>query len=435
DWLKIRSERTEAFAVIGFTEPKGSRSGFGGLHLARPAPGGGWAYVGRVGSGFGAELLEDLRKRFEPLRRPKPVTEVPKADKSSVWLTPEVVIEVTYLTQTEEGIIRQSRFRALRDESAAELAAHAVEVEVDSSPGDRPREVKVSNPGKIFFPEHGITKGELIEYHRAIAPFMLPYLKDRPIALARYPDGIYGKSFFQKHAPAFVPGWVRTAAIWSEQSGREREQFVIDDVDMLVYLINLGCIPIHAWTARVETLLRPDWVILDLDPKEAPFAHVVEIALAAKTLADELEIPAFVKTSGASGLHVLVPLGARFEHAQAKTLAHLLAALLVERLPKIATVDRSLDRRDGKVYIDFVQNGRGRLLAAPYTVRERPGAPVSCPLDWSELGPDLGPRDFTIRDVPARMADRQRCPLAGVLGEGIDLEALLERVSGVPSRK
>lgn len=432
DWLKIRSERTEAFAVIGFTEPKGSRTGFGGLHLARPAPGGGWTYVGRVGSGFGAELLDELRRRFESLRRKTPVTEVSKSDKASVWLEPEVVVEVTYLTQTEEGIIRQSRFRSLREEKATELARDAVEVEVDSSPSTRPHEVKISNPKKIFFPEDGITKEELVAYHRLIAPFMLPYLKDRPIALARFPDGIHGKSFFQKHAPAFVPGWMRTAAIWSEQSGREREQFVVDDVDMLIYLINLGCIPIHAWTARVDTLLRPDWVILDLDPKEAPFAHVVEIALAAKRLADELEIPAFVKTSGSSGLHVLVPLGARRDHRQAKTLAHLLAALLVERLPKIATIDRSLERRDGKVYIDFVQNGRGRLLAAPYTVREKPGAPVSCPLEWSEVGPELGPRDLTIRNVPDRMAARGVCPLAGVLGRGIDLSALLTKLGGPP---
>lgn len=428
EWLKIRSERTEAFAVIGYTEPKGSRTGFGGLHLARPDGKGGWTYVGRVGSGFTTALLEELRERFEALTQPSPATEVPKPDKSSVWLRPEVVIEVTYLLETDEGIIRQSRFRAVREESAADLAAEG-DLPGLEDPADSPRrEVKFSNLRKVFFPEDGITKGDLLDYHRAIAPWMLPYLDNRPIALARYPDGIHGKSFFQKHAPAFTPSWVRTAAVWSEQSGREREQFVVGDVQTLEFLVNLGSIPIHAWTARIETLDHPDWVIVDLDPKDAPFSHVVEIALEAKAIADELEIAAYVKTSGSSGIHVLVPLGARYTHGQAKVVAHLLARLLVDRLPKIATIDRSLDRRDGRVYIDFVQNGRGRLLAAPYTVRERPGAPVSTPLEWSELTLDLNPRDWNIHTVPPRLQARGRCPMHGVLGPGIDLARLLKRL-------
>ena len=428
EWLKIRSERTEAFAVIGYTEPKGTRSGFGGLHLARPDGKGGWTYVGRVGSGFTTALLDELRARFEPLRQPQPITDVPKPDKSSVWLRPEVVIEVTYLLQTDDGIIRQSRFRSVRDETAIELAADGDLPGLDDPSEGPPKRVKFSNLRKVFYPEDSITKGDLLGYHRTIAPWMLRYLADRPIALARYPDGIHGKSFFQKHAPAFTPSWVRTAAIWSEQSGREREQFVVEDVETLEFLVNLGCIPIHAWTARVDTLEHPDWVILDLDPKEAPFRHVVEIALAAKALADELQIETFVKTSGSSGMHVLVPFGAKYSHRQAKVVAHLLAKLLVDRVPKIATLDRSIDRRDGRVYIDFVQNGRGRLLAAPYTVRERPGAPVSTPLEWSELTLDLDPKDWNIKTVPARLEALGRCPLAGVLGPGIDLEGLLKRI-------
>lgn len=431
DWLKIRSERTEAFAVIGYTAPKGSRTGFGGLHLARPDATGGWCYVGRVGSGFTEDLLESLTDRFAGLETDAPPCDVPKPDKSSVWLRPDVVVEVTYLTQTEEGIIRQSRFRALRDEPAS-LLMEGAELPALEDPGDSPKgRVSFTNLDKVFFPEHGITKGELIEYHREVAPWMLRYLKDRPIALARYPDGIHGKSFFQKHAPAFTPSWVRTARIFSEQSEKEREQFVVDDLETLEFLINLGCIPIHAWTARVSSLEHPDWAVLDLDPKEAPFSSVVRLALAAKSLADALELPAFVKTSGSSGMHVLLTMGARYTHDQARSVAHLLARILVDRHPDIATIDRSLERRGGRVYIDFVQNGRGRLLAAPYTVRERPGAPVSTPLDWAELHEGLDPTSFNIRTVPRRLAALGRCPLEGVLGEGPDLEALLARVAHV----
>lgn len=436
DWLKIRAERTEPFAVVGFTEPKGSRSGFGGLHLAQAvcdpetdAPA--WMYRGRVGSGFSTELLDTLSTRLRALERPDPPCPLPdKPLKPSIWVEPEVVVEVTFLTESEEGIIRQSRFRDLLDLTGAELLAAAALPESEDSPVAPRPQIEISNPDKVFYPEAGITKAELVDYHRKIAPWMLPYLKDRPIALARYPDGIHGKSFFQKHAPSFVPAWIRTEPIHGETSNRDRQQFIVDDVDTLIYLVNLGTIPIHAWTSRAQTLMHPDWLVLDLDPKEAPFTDVVTLALSARELCDELGMRSFVKTSGSSGMHVLLPMGARYDHDQVRTLALLLAKLLVERNPTLATIDRSLERRNGKVYIDYVQNGRGRLLAAPYTAREKPEGTVSTPLDWSEVGADLDPTRFTVRTVPERMKARGDCPLRDVLGEGPDLSDVLSRLQG-----
>lgn len=431
DWLKIRSETTEAFAVIGFTTPKGSRTGFGGLHLARPVDGA-WRYIGRVGSGFSAALLEDLSRRFERHVRDAPVCEVPKADRSSVWLEPEVVVEVTYLLETADGVIRQSRLRSVREESAAALLAAG-----DLEPLEGPERAAgpalvISNPSKLFFPEDGITKADLLAYHEKVALFMLPYLQDRPIALHRFPDGIHGKSFFQKHAPDFVPDWVRTERVRSESKDSEREQFVVADLRCLGYLINLGCIPIHAWTARIDHLERPDWLVLDFDPKGAPLERVVELAFEARQLLEACGLIPLVKTSGSSGLHVLAPMGAKYVHDQVRTLALLLAKLLVAKRPDLATIDRSLDKRDGRIYIDYVQNGRGRLLAAPYTVRERPGAPVSTPLEWDELSSELRMTDWSIRTVPERLQARETCPLARVLGHGPDLAAVLERLAGLP---
>jgi len=256
---------------------------------------------------------------------------------------------------------------------------------------------------------------------------MLPYLRDRPIVLTRYPDGIAGKSFFQKDAPAFAPDWVRTARVYSKDTDREIDYFVVDDAEMLQYVANMGTIPIHAWSARVPALERPDWLVLDLDPKGAPFTDVVRVAQAVHRVLDDLELPSHVKTSGATGLHVLVPLGARYTHEQARTLARLLAMLVVQAVPAIATVARPLAARGGKVYVDFGQNGHGQTIVAPFSVRPLPGAPVSCPLDWGEVTARLDPARFTIRTVPRRFV-RRPDPLRPVLGAGIEMAAALARM-------
>ena len=244
----------------------------------------------------------------------------------------------------------------------------------------------------------------------------------------RYPDGIEGKNFYQKDAPDFAPEWIRTVRIWSESSSRELEYFVCEDEATLLYLANLGTIPLHIWMSRVDSLDRPDWCVLDLDPKEAPFKHVIRIALAIRRLCQEIELPTFVKTSGSSGLHVMIPLGARYSYEGSRTLGHLLAQIIVRELPAIATVQRNIDARQGKVYLDYLQNRRGQLIVAPYSVRPLSGAPVSAPLRWREVRKGLEIGRHTIRSLPRRLARMKDDPVLPVLEVETDLASVLTRL-------
>ncbi len=280
--------------------------------------------------------------------------------------------------------------------------------------------MRLSNLRKVFWPGEGYTKGDLITYYDTVAPLMLPYLRDRPIVLTRYPDGIKGKSFFQKDAPVYVPEWMRMESVYSKESEREIRYFIVNDAESLRYVANMGTIPIHMWSARSGSLERPDWLVLDLDPKGAPFAHVVEIARTLHGLLDELELPSHVKTSGATGLHILVPLGRRYTHEECRTFARLLAMLGMQAKPEISTLARPLHARGGKVYSDWGQNGHGNTIVAPYSLRPLPGAPASCPLRWSEVNKRLDPARFNLRTLPKRF-EKMDDPLTGVLGEGVDM--------------
>jgi bifunctional non-homologous end joining protein LigD len=342
------------------------------------------------------------------------------------------VCEVRYLEATEEGLLRQPAFLGLRDDkppAECELPWVAddqpVEPDVEQPAA---AEVRLSNPDKVFWPSDGYTKRDLFEYYRKIAPALLPYLRDRPLVLTRFPDGIEGNSFYQKNTPGFVPDWIRTVPIWSEHSERELAYVVCDDLSTLLYLANMATIPLHIWASRVESLDHPDWCILDLDPKDAPFENVVEVARAIHKLCKEIELPAYVKTSGSTGLHVLVPLDGRFDYAMSRALGELLSQVVVARHPKIATLTRTIADREGKVYLDYLQNRRGQLLVAPFSVRPIAGAPVSTPLKWSEIKKGLDIRRHTIRSVPRRVAQLKADPFRGVLDDAPDLLAVLERL-------
>jgi len=452
-WLKLRAERSDDFVIVGFSEPQGSRTGFGALHLAA-YDGEDLTYCGRAGSGFGQAQLTELRALLEADRRDSPPCSGPvPSDRAHVWVEPRHVAEVRYLTWTADGLLRQPVFLRLRDDKSPEECpmplrgvggdagppdgAGASTRDEPSGPGltslmaEPPVEKKVpfSNLTKVFWPEEGHTKGDLIEYYRAISPWLLPYLRDRPLVLTRYPDGIAGKSFFQKDAPSFAPGWVRLERVWSESAEREIDYFVADDVETLLYVINLGTIPLHVWASRIQSLARPDWCILDLDPKTAPFEHVVQVARAVHELAEEIALPAFVKTSGSTGLHVLIPLGGLCTFDQCRQLGELLARVVAGRLPDIATTVRLPGDRGGRVYLDYLQNGHGKLLAAPFTARPVPGALVSAPLLWDEVDEALDLRQFTIRSLPERMGVFDHDPLAPVLVEKPDLVTALERLA------
>jgi bifunctional non-homologous end joining protein LigD len=301
----------------------------------------------------------------------------------------------------------------------------------EDAPVAPPEPLALTRLEKVFWPIEGYTKGDLLAYYEAVWPWLAPYLLDRPVVLTRYPDGIEGKSFYQKNAPDFTPSWVLRKQIDGT------DYFLCNDLRSLLYVVNSGAIPLHVWSARWQQLERPDWLILDLDPKGAPFDHVVRIARHVHLLLEAFGAPHFAKTSGQDGLHVLVPLGARLDHEHAKALAEVLARVVCAELPEIATIARPLAARGGKVYVDWLQNGRGKLIAAPLSVRPRPGAPVSMPLPWAKVTPRLDPARFTIRSAPALLR-RGGDPCRGVLAGAIDvprvLAALEARLAGATPR-
>ena len=445
-WLKIRTRQSDDFVVVGFTASKGSRTGYGALLLAQYVDGT-LIYSGRAGSGFSDKQLSDVRVTLEEMRRSTPPCggPIPK-EKGIAWTEPRLVCEVEYTECTDEGLLRQPVFLRFRDDkrpeecvrageergSGADLADLDERVTLSAAKGQQPgadlRRVAFSNLDKVFWPDQGYTKGDLIEYYRSVSSWILPYLTDRPVVLTRYPDGVNGKSFFQKDAPGFVPEWIRTERMWSEQAEREIDYFISNDEEALLYLINLGTIPLHVWASRTQRIDRPDWCILDLDPKDAPFSDVIRVAQAMHALCEDIGLPSCVKTSGSSGLHVMVPLGRQCRFDEARSLGELLARLIVTELPDIATVTRQVSKRAGKVYIDYLQNGSGRLIVAPFSVRPLPGAPVSMPLRWSEVIPGLEIRSFTIETVPERMKKLEQDPLVEVLDATPDLAAALQRL-------
>lgn len=293
-----------------------------------------------------------------------------------------------------------------RDWVRIAAAAPGTAVAAAPVPAAAPRpalRVRPTNLGKVYWPAEGHTKGDLLAYYQAIADVLLPHLRDRPVHLNRFPDGIDGKSFYQREAKDGTPDWVRTVPI--EHDGAPVLHHVIDDLEMLLHTINLGSIDLHPWLSRCGTLDQPDWAVLDLDPKSAPFGDVVRIARAAGRLLRGIGLRPLLKTSGKSGMHVFVPLRPGYSYDHARMFTEAVARVLVRELPDIATVERLPGQRDGKVYLDFLQNRRSQTIVPPYAVRPVRGATVSTPLQWDELEhDDLAPRNFTIHTVPLRVA-------------------------------
>ena len=464
DWVKIKCQRRQEFVIGGYTDPQGSRGHFGALHLGvydGPASSPRLVYVSKVGTGFDDAKLKAIWEKLAPLARATPPFEagaIPTG-RGDHWVEPRLIAEVRFTDWTEDGGLRHPTFIALRDDKKplecrreevveeppltppSPQRGEGEEGNVSPSPPrggegrvrgreeEEPR-FKPTNIKKIFWPAEGYTKGDLISYYERVALLMLPYLRERPLVLTRFPDGITGKSFYQKDAPDFAPAWVRTERIYSRDTERDIAYLVVDDVEMLRYVANSAALPIHVWASRIPSLERPDWLVLDLDPKGAPFTDVVRVALALRRILDRLELPSYVKTSGATGLHILLPLGARYTYEQCRTFARLLAVMGVEAEPDISTVARPLRARGGKVYIDFGQNGHGQTIVAPYSLRPLPGAPASCPIEWREVTARLDPARFTLETLPARF-DKMADPLTPVLGEGIDMAAAIERIEAL----
>ena len=456
DWVKIKCQKRQEFVIGGYTDPKGGGRHFGALHVGVHEEGQ-LRHVTRVGSGLDDDMQDQLWRQLQPLaRKDSPFGASGPTGRVDHWVEPRLVCEVRFTEWTADGGLRHPIFMGLRtdrkpeeirretergadSDAAVEASAEAAPPAEAASPKGRAarrdrqapdaeqRVVRLSNLQKVFWPDEGYTKGDLVAYYDAVAPLMLPYLKDRPAVLTRYPDGIKGKSFFQKDAPVFVPDWVRTETVYAKDTDRDIRYFVIDDAETLRYVANMGTIPIHMWSARAGTLEKPDWLVLDLDPKGAPFAHVVEVARALHDLLEELELPSHPKTSGQAGLHILIPLGRRYTHEECKTFARLLATLVQHAKPEISTLARPLHARGGKVYVDWGQNGHGVTIVAPYSLRPVPAASASCPLLWREVNGKLDPARFNLRTLPKRF-EKMDDPLAGVLGKGVDMAVALAAI-------
>lgn len=432
DWLKVRADRHGDFAIVGLRPEKSSGLGVGAAQLAW-WDGESWRYAGSVGSGLG----EQQRKRLlevagEPV---DPPAGAPK-EKGSRWFAPTLVAEVRFKEWTPAERLRQPALLRLREDKpptdcveGPRPAVADVAIPERVAPAPPPPRLSLTNLDKPFWPDDGLTKGDLIDYYRDVAEWMLLYLRDRPLVMTRYPDGIDGKSFFQKDAPGFVPDWIRIETMQSEGK-RDLRYFICDELDTLLYLANLATIPIHVWASRVPTIDEPDWAIVDLDPKEAPFEDVIALARATHELCETIGLPSFVKTTGSSGLHVLIPLiGTGCDFEQARVLAELLARVIAAEHPEIATVERNPKHREGKVYLDYLQNGQGKLIVAPFCLRPLAGAPASAPLKWSEVKRGLTPRKFGLKNVARRYRRLGVDPMAALFDERPDLPAALARLA------
>jgi bifunctional non-homologous end joining protein LigD len=296
-----------------------------------------------------------------------------------------------------------------------------VQIKIDGHP------LKLTNLDKVYWPKEKYTKGDLIEYYRKIAPYILPYLKDRPESLNRHPSGITGKNFFQKDVKDMPPVWVRTKKIFSESNNANINYMVCQDEATLVYMANLGCIEINPWNSRLTSLEKPDYLVIDLDPEKISFEKVVIVAQYVHKLLDKIGIPNYCKTSGATGLHIYVPLAAKYSYDHAKEFAQLIAMIINRQLPDITSIERMPAKRQRRVYLDFLQNRKGQTLAAAYSVRPKSGATVSTPLEWSEVRPGLDPAKFTIKTIFSRLS-KKRDLFKPVLGKGANLALALKKI-------
>jgi bifunctional non-homologous end joining protein LigD len=404
DWLKIKTHGEQEFVIVGYTKGEGRRADrFGSLVLAT-YEGGTLTWVGNVGTGFAEKTLGDLLKKLEPLKTSaSPLSTVPKMPKvrktDVVWVEPKLVAEVKFTEWTHDGHLRAPVFLGLRDDKAPR------DVHKEEPIATR---VKLSNLDKVFFADEGITKGDLLEYYRAVAPVLVPHLRERPFTMRRYPDGANGKAFFQKDAPSHMPDWIARfrVQVSTRESPRRRrwiEAPVVNDEDSLLWMVNMGCIDMNTWYSRVDKPDRPDFVLFDLDPSpDVGFKETVQVALIVKQALDGLGLVSFPKTSSADGMHVLVPVERRYAFDDTREFAEIVGAAIARVHRGLATTEWAKSKRRG-VLIDSNQNGEGKTIASVYSVRPRPGAPVSTPLRWEEVNEDLDPAAFTMDVVLERI--------------------------------
>jgi bifunctional non-homologous end joining protein LigD len=427
DWLKFKTHGEQEFVIAGYTRGKGRREwSFGSLVLAVNGSDG-LQWVGNVGTGFDDEEIDRILAKLRPLeRKTSPFPKLPKMPRvrrdDVVWVEPKLVAEVSFTEWTHDGRLRAPVYHGLRaDKDASEVRREL--------PGESPagiaevirkgkRVLRLSNLDKPFWPEEGITKGDLLAYYRDVAAVVVPHVRDRPFTMKRYPDGWQGKFFFQKDKPAGMPDWITTVNIevTTRDTPRQRRRIdapLVNDELALLWMVNMGCIDLNTWYSRVDKLDRPDFVLFDLDPSpDVGFRETVQVALLVKEALDALGLQSYPKTSGADGMHVLVPVERRHTHDDTREFAEIVARALAATHRGLVTTEWTKSKRRG-VLIDANQNGEGKTIASVYSVRPKEGAPVSTPLRWEEIDESLDPAAFTMDVVRARMAEH------GDLYEGV----------------
>jgi bifunctional non-homologous end joining protein LigD len=413
DWLKVKTHGRQELVVAGWTKGQGKRSsGLGALVLA-VNEGGELRWAGNVGTGFDDAEIERLLGKLRPLaRETSPFPEPPKMPRvrrgDVTWVEPELVAEVRFAEWTHDGRLRAPVYEGLREDKEAEDVQREREA-IGPEVRKGKRVLKLSNLDKPFWPDEGITKGDLLTYYREVAPVLVPHLRDRPFTMKRYPDGWQGKFFFQKDAPTHMPDWIPTRQFEASTRDRPPKRRLIDfalvnDELALLWMVNMGCIDMNTWYSRVDKPSRPDWVLFDLDPSEdVGFAETIQVARLIKETLDLLELASFPKTSGSEGIHVLVPVTRRHTYEQTREFSEIVAGAIARAHPRLATTEWVRAKRRG-VLIDSNQNGEGKTIASAYSVRPKPGAPVSTPLRWEEVDESLDPAAFTMEVVLDRVA-------------------------------
>jgi bifunctional non-homologous end joining protein LigD len=419
-WLKVKCEQRQEFVIGGFTEPAGSRQGFGAL-LVGFYEEGRLRYAGKVGTGFSDSLLKKLYRKLSELERQKPPFVNPPTGyeaKGAHWVAPTLVAEIRFAEWTQEGILRQPSFQGLRTDKPAtaigrERPQHLVEERTPSSPSktrrNRPPETRpLSNPDRVLYPDIGLTKAALADYYEQIADWMLPHLRGRPLTLVRCPEG-YQKCFYQKHVNQRVPKAIGRIEI-EEDEGRDT-YMLAESREALIGLVQMGVLEVHTWGSTKDRLEHPDRLTFDLDPDPSvPWMQVIEAAHLTKTLLSELGLVSFLKTTGGKGLHIVTPIQRTCGWDEAKTFAKLVADHLVATIPQRFTSNMAKRARKGKIFIDYLRNARGATAIAAYSTRAKPGAPVSVPIAWEELSEDLPSDYFTVMNVPDRLKRLRRDP-------------------------
>jgi bifunctional non-homologous end joining protein LigD len=470
DWLKIKANKRQEVVVGGYTKNVGSSKPFSAL-LVGVYQKGKFVYTGKIGTGFNTKQQKEMLEQFKPLVvKSPPFTEEPDINKpsrfrpnppkaSATWLKPKLICEVSFAEMTSDGVMRHPSFEGMREDKKASEVVLEKEVHTDAvvavseanSPYIQPvakgsrktilnpkddtqvrkiggHDLKFTNLSKIFWEEEKISKRDLINYYYQAAPFILPYLKDRPQAMNRFPNGIEGKSFYQKDVTGKAPDWVDTYAYHSEGDGEDKQYLIGNNEATLLYMANQACIEMNPWSSTTQKPDHPTWCMIDFDPDKNTFEQVIEAAQVTHQILEDMGVPSYPKTSGSTGLHVYIPLGGKYTYEQSKEFARIIVTLVHREIPKYTSLERAVRDRNGKMYLDFLQNRAHATIAAPYSVRPKPGATVSMPLHWDEVRKGLKMKDFTIKNAIERMQSEGDL-FKPVLGKGIDLIKVLLNAS------